>query len=221
MHGSHASFFCRLCASIQGLVVCLNDLGWFTKVIPRTQYLHVLGWVRLTTFRVGKDVVKVEVVTWATLDTLSTITNELNLLYRTRYKATRWKVNNEMTASAIVIIDSLRGVCDWWYSSFWKSQMAFSDSHIAGIWCLIMIQFKPLIGNKILLRLRMAQTDWWAKKTTISHGLNHVAKQMWYQTVYLFGTPRRGWRNDITSPLSKLDASLRIQWGFFSSRRSF
>ena len=102
-----------------------------------------------------------------------------------------------------------------------KSQRAFSDSQIAGIGCLIMTQLRPLIRNKILLKLRMAQTDWWDEKASIGYGLNHLAKQMWHQTVSLIGTPQRGWRNEVTPPLSKRDTLLRNRWGFFSTRRSF
>ena len=41
--------------------------------------------------------------------------------------------------------------------------------------------------EKILLKFRIAHTDWWAKKTRISYGLNHVAKHLWHQTVDLIG----------------------------------
>ena len=181
-------------------MVCLNHLGWFTKVKPRTRYLHVLSWVRRTTFRVGKDAVKVEVVTWAILDTLSTIKNEHSLLNWTRWKAIWWEIDNEMTASILAIYYLLRGVWGCCCSGFQKSERAFNDFQISGIGCLIMIQLRPLTRNKILLKLKMAQTDWWTKKTSISYGLNHAAQQMRHQTFNLIGTPRRGWWNDDTPP---------------------
>ena len=59
----------------------------------------------------------------------------------------------EMTALITTIRESLRGVCGCLCRGFIRGRRGVSDSQNTSIGCLILIQSKPSIRNKILMAM--------------------------------------------------------------------